>query len=447
MQKLFLCLKLNRLYLFQTTDLSLSPIFSKGFERLMYDRLIAFISRYNLLTPNQYGFQVNKSTELAINEICSSIKYTFENKETALCIFLDFAKAFDTVNHEILLKKLEYYGIRGSPLSWLKNYLNKRQQYTEVGDTLSDIDDIHCGVPQGSILGPLIFLIYINDIVSSSKILKFYLFADDTTIFYSTKIDAKTEQTLNTELNKVNNWLNCNKLSLNVGKSSYLKFTNIRSTHNVTIKMANRPIDQKRVAKYLGVLIDDNLSWKYHIDNINLKIRKGIGMLNKVKSMVLASTLKTLYYSFISPYLDYNIINWSSAPNSYINILNNSNKKIVRNMKFYDNNESNSIFKELEILPLDSLIKLRRGTFMWKLNNNFHPNPSSSWFKVNAAPVYNRRVINTYHLPQPRLNTAKRHHTLTATRLWNSDIPDYIKTSSSLNVFKSKYKTYLLSRV
>ena len=214
-------------------------------------------------------------------------------------------------------------------------------------------------------------------------------------MFYSTKIDAKTEQTLNTELNKVNNWLNCNKLSLNLGKSSYLKFTNIRSTHNVTIKMANRPIDQKRVAKYLGVLIDDNLSWKYHIDNINLKIRKGICMLNKIKSMVSASALKTLYYSFIYPYL-------GVVHLTHISIFfKNSNKKVVRNMKFYDNNESNSIFKELEILPLDSLIKLRRGTFMWKLNYNFLPNPSSSWFKVNTAPVYNRRVINTYHLPHP----------------------------------------------
>ena len=204
-------------------------------------------------------FKQDKSTELALYEICNNIKNTFEHKETAFCIFLDFAKAFDTVNHEILLKKLEYYGIRGIALLWLKTYLEKRQQCTEIGNTLSYIDEIQCGVPQGSILGPLLFLIYINDIILSSSILKFYLFADDTTIFYSSKINAKTEKILNTELNKVHNWLNCNKLSLNIKKSCFLKFSHVKEKIKVVPKLAKCPIEQKKVTKYLGVLIDENL--------------------------------------------------------------------------------------------------------------------------------------------------------------------------------------------
>ena len=151
------------------TPISLLPVISKIFERLMYNRLISFINKYNIITPNQYGFQAQKSTELAINEICNNINKTLENKESAFCIFLDFAKAFDTVNHNILLNKLEYYGIRGSPLLWFKSYLNNRQQYTDINGTLSNVEAIKCGVPQGSILGPLLFILYINDIVHSSN--------------------------------------------------------------------------------------------------------------------------------------------------------------------------------------------------------------------------------------------------------------------------------------
>ena len=186
-------------------------------------------------------FKRVKSTELAVNSIVNNIINSFEVKEYAYCIFLDFAKAFDTVNHEILINKLEYYGIRGSPLKWFKSYLSGRQQFTEIDDTLSDIGYIKCGVPQGSILGPLLFLIYINDIVNSSTILKFFLFADDTTLFFSSKPSPTIEKTINSELNRVNVWINSNKLSLNVNKSCYLKFSLLPSTPNIHIKLANKP--------------------------------------------------------------------------------------------------------------------------------------------------------------------------------------------------------------
>ena len=150
---------------------------------------------------------------------------SFENKEYAHCIFLDFAKAFDTVNHKILLQKLEYYGIRGNRLKWFDSYLTDRQQYTEVNNILSDVDYIKCGVPQGSVLGPLLFLLYIDDISESSNLLKYFLFADDTTIFYSSKNAEENEKILNTEIDKVSEWLSANKLSLNVRQSKLLTFT------------------------------------------------------------------------------------------------------------------------------------------------------------------------------------------------------------------------------
>ena len=167
--------------------ISLLPIFSKILEKLMYSRVIDFITKYNVLYTNQFGFQKNMSTEYAINSLLHNIVKSLNQDETGFCILLDFAKAFDTVNHEILLDKLQYYGIRGTALKWFQSYLNDRLQCTEIGNTQSDLKYIKCGVPQGSILGPLLFLLYINDIVLSSDVFKFTLFADDTSLFYSHK--------------------------------------------------------------------------------------------------------------------------------------------------------------------------------------------------------------------------------------------------------------------
>ena len=175
---------------------------------------------------NQYGFQKGLSTEYAINSLLNNIIQCLENKEVGFCILLDFAKAFDTVNHEILLDKLNYYGIRGTAQKWFKSYLSERLQCTEIGNVQSKLDYVKSGVPQGSILGPLLFLLYINDIVVASNICKFTLFADDTSLFFSHENKTEGAKILNIELSNIADWLAANKLSLNVKKSQLLIFTN-----------------------------------------------------------------------------------------------------------------------------------------------------------------------------------------------------------------------------
>ena len=200
-----------------------------------------------------------------------------------MCYIFRFAKAFDTVNHLILLAKLEKYGIRGMPLKWFTSYLTNRQQYVSLGDTKSSLQTVRCGIPQGSSLGPLLFLLYINDIPNSSNKLSFRIFADDTNIFTSSSNLKQLETTVNEELKKVKHWCNINKLSLNLEKTNYMIIKSPRKKEIINIFLrnndgTNNSLKRKDYIRYLGVMIDDSVSWKYHIAFISSKISSNIGI-------------------------------------------------------------------------------------------------------------------------------------------------------------------------
>ena len=199
--------------------ISLLPFFSKLFEWLMYNRLIDFIEKHHLLYQFQFGFRKNHSTFMALVILLEKVTEALDNSEFAICILIDFRKAFDTVEHNILLQKLYHYGFRGNALQWFNSYLSNRQQYVNYNNTSSDMKLITCGIPQGSILGPLLFLLYINDIASVSSILFSILLADDTKLFYSSQKLQELSAVVNNELSKMIEWLNANRLSLNIDKT------------------------------------------------------------------------------------------------------------------------------------------------------------------------------------------------------------------------------------
>ena len=309
-------------------------------------------------------------------DIQTKVVDAFENNETPCCIFLDFAKAFDTVNHNILLSKLNYYGIRGTSLNWLKSYLTNRLQCVNIGDTNSSNLPIDTGVPQGSVLGPLLFLLYINDIGSSSNILNFQLFADDTCVFYSHKERHVLENTINKELKNVHEWLIANKLSLNVQKSNVLTFRtkNMDNKQILNLNINGEILEEKVFAKYLGVIFDNKLLWYYHLDHVASKLTKSNGLLAKLRYFVPTAKYKMLYNALIQPHLDYGSLSWSSAAQSSLSYIEKIQNKSIRLLTFKKKQESpQPLYKNMEILPLKQNIILNQTKFIWKFTKNQLP--------------------------------------------------------------------------
>ena len=265
----------DRLQFSNYRPISLLPQFSKILEKIFNKRLMSFIENHHVLTDGQYGFRSNHSTSLALTEFVEKVTSAIDKQENTIGVFIDLMKAFDTVDHKILLSKLQCYGTRGLALDWIKSYLANRGQYVCYNNSNSELKNIKCGVPQGSILGPVLFILYINDMCEVSTLLNIILFADDTSIFYSTRNIVDITCTVNNELEKLDIWFRVNKLSLNVNKTNFIMFTNkkqLRPTVNIVLNGKN--IEQVSHTKFLGVIIDDNLTWREQIKTVETKVSK-----------------------------------------------------------------------------------------------------------------------------------------------------------------------------
>ena len=238
-----------------------------------------------------------------------------DNRQILLALFLDLSKALDNLDHDILLDKLYNYGIRGVLLEWFKSYLSNRKQYVNFGKSNSEFKTIGCGVPQGSILGPLLFLVYMNDITNASKTLQYILFADDTSLFMSDVNLERLVTNFNIELDRISQWLCTNKLILNVKKTNYMIFTNRNiNTDQVKVKINDELINCCDSLKFLGISIDSKLTWHAHIDSICNRLSKGVGVLNNLQHFP-SHILLMIYNAVILPHLNYCNIAWGNSNN------------------------------------------------------------------------------------------------------------------------------------
>ena len=413
--------------------ISILPAFSKVLERVVHNRLSSFLNKNKILAPNQFGFRDYHSTELAILELQNMLVNKFKEKSNPLGVFLDLSKAFDTLEHSILLSKLEHYGVRGIPYLWFSSYLSNRQQYTLINSSSSSVKNVTYGVPQGSILGPLLFIIYINDVINSTSQGHFLLFADDTSIIFSTNQWENPNSVLEVQMSKVCDWFNSNKLSINESKTSFMQFrtSNRQILPSITMKINGIDISKVEHFKFLGVTISETLSWNKHINNKCDSIAKVISIMSRLKHDLPLEVLKTIYHSLIAPHITYGLIAWGASCASHTDRMRKLQKKALRiiyNCQY--NSHTDKLFYKSNILPLHENYRMKCLSMYHKAKNNNLPENICSLFHTNSEIHHHAtRTQNNVYIPNIQNEFEKNLTVYKIGIVWNNlshELKNYI---------------------
>ena len=360
--------------------ISLLSSFSKIYEKLMHTRVLEFLDKNGSLFESQYGFRPGMSCEHALLNAQNSILHYLGRKQIAVLLLLDYSKAFDLLEHKILLKKLEHYGIRGIALSWFDSYLHDRHQFVTVNGVDSSPKTINYGIPQGSILGPLLFVIYINDLPGISDLAKFILYADDANIIVTGHNEEEIQSKLSLIVTLLVNWVSSNGLSLNLKKTHYMVFSNRRVDYSkISLNISGTNIERVTEARFLGVIIDEKLTWCKHITAVRLKMSRYIGIMFKLKRHLPLKVRLQLYHSFIEAHVNYCSLAWGFAAKCHIETLFRKQKQGMRMVMpgyvnyFYKDGKlpahTREAFCKFEILTIHGIIVKNALTLMHRMKH------------------------------------------------------------------------------
>ena len=442
-------------YLDNYRPVSMLPIFGKILEKIIYKRLYSFLTTMGVIYDKQFGFRKNHSTSHAINYSVNKILNEIENKNHVIGVFIDLSKAFDTIDHQKLLVKLEHYGIRGRCHKILESYLSDRTQQTKFQGNISNKSKVEFGVPQGSVLGPLLFLVYINDIVNTSVYGHFVLFADDTNIFVVGKSANEAYDRANIVLNKINTYMLSNQLHINVGKCCYMHFRPRYDNEERRTCARVRPFNSelylilcgaklKKVdkVKFLGIIIDDQLTWESQVEHLLTKLNCSIIMIKRIKKFIPKSEYLKIYNALFLSHLTYCISCWGGISSLKLLKVFAIQKRCVRllfgkqlnfdHSEYYETcarvrtfeehmapknyclEHTKPIFNEYKLLSLDNLFKFHTFMEVFKILKFHSPISLYELFKLGT-----RGDKMTLLLPRVQLELSKHNFIFGSSMIWN----------------------------
>lgn len=390
----------------------------------------------------------NRSTINAIYELLNLITNAINKDEKTCAVFVDMAKAFDTVPHERLLVKLEKYGIRGNAQNLFSNYLNNRVQKVKIGGEFSNPLTVKIGIPQGTVLGPICFLLYMNDMFDLGMGGHVISYADDTVVVFKADSNENLQNMVEQGLQQLKTWLEINLLSMNVNKTNFIHFTlttdltvpNILKIHNLDCNQNTNcncnEIERVNSTKYLGVITDENLKWKEHIIYLYNKLRKILPKFYQIRNIAREEIKRTLYYGLVKSNLRYGIIVWGSAYDNAIRPLEIIQKTLIKILYTKDRYyPSDQLFKETKLMTI-------RQIYCFESLNFIHLH--SSCFETITAN-YNTRVQTNkqFKLPKPNKSHYKRTIFYLGLKMYN-ELPHELKNNQSLNKYKLQLKRHIL---
>lgn len=406
--------------------ISLISNIAKVFEKIIHKRIYSFAIKHKIFADNQYGFLKNRSTKDAFVKLTSKIYNNLDNSKPTIATFLDLAKAFDTVNHEILIKKLQIYGIRGNALDLIKSYLTNRKQKVRLNGVYSSERAINTGVPQGTILGPLLFVIYINDMLTGIIDDLIISYADDTVILTEGKTWKEAEQKMNKSLRSIEIWLASNKLSLNTDKTVYVTFGNYKDSVPTDVQIRIYNINLKRVenCKYLGIFIDYKMKWNKHVNHVINKTKYLIYVFANFAKIMDSSTLLMLYHALFHSVATYGIIAWGGAYQNSIGMLQSLQSKLLR------------IISKNTFITKNFPLNLQQSFHLEAILYNY---PTLKTKYINSESKTRKKSI-----PMPKINKKiiNKDCYIIAIRIFN-ELPNDLKVIVKLNSLKLKLKSWI----